>query len=106
MLKAGLGLLALAPLFFVINDNVLISGVWATALTSLLVHNGTGKIMCIDELLKSADFSKETNFKERLYNKLNMLFSDGELDDDEAASVVAARGVISLPVCHRESKDD
>lgn len=59
--------------------------------------------MYIDELLKSADFSQETNFRERLYNKLNMIFSDGELDDDEAATVVAARGVIA-PVCYREKK--
>ena len=50
--------------------------------------------MYIDEILKLADFSKETNFKERLYNKLIMIFSDGEIDDDETASVVAARGVI------------
>lgn len=59
--------------------------------------------MYIDELLKSADFSKETSFKERLYNKLNVIFSDGELDDDEAASVVAARGVI-VPVYYRKKK--
>ena len=60
--------------------------------------------MCIDELLTAADFSKETNFKERLYNKLNMILSDGELDDDEAATVVAARGVIGLPVHYRKKK--
>lgn len=62
--------------------------------------------MYIDEILKSADFSKETNFKERLYNKLNMIFSDDELDDDEVESVVAARGVIVLPVYYRKEKDD
>lgn len=74
-------------------------------MTSLLVHNRTGKTMHIDEILKVADFSKETNFKERLYNKLMIIFSDGEIDDDEAASVVAARGVI-MPVCYRDKKDD
>lgn len=62
--------------------------------------------MYIDEILKLADFSKETNFKERLYNKLNIIFSDGEIDDDEAASVVAARGGFVLPVYYREQKDD
>lgn len=40
--------------------------------------------MYIDELLIAADFSKETNFKEQLLNKLNMIFSDGELDDEAA----------------------
>lgn len=59
--------------------------------------------MYINEILEAADFSKETNFKERLYNKLNMIFSDGEIDDDEAASVVAARGII-VPVCYQEKK--
>ena len=72
-------------------------------MTSLLVHNRAGKVMYIDELLKSADFSKETNFKERLYNKLSMIFSDGEIDDDDAANVVAAGGVI-VPVYYREKK--
>lgn len=61
--------------------------------------------MYTDEILKVADFSKETNFKERLYNKLNMIFSDGEIADDEAASIVAARGII-MPVYHRDKKDD
>ena len=59
--------------------------------------------MHIDDILKSADFSKETNFKERLHNKLNIISSDGELDDDDAANIVAARDVISLPAYHQNS---
>ena len=61
--------------------------------------------MHIDEILKLADFSKETNFKERLNNKLNMIFSDDELDDEQAASVIAARGdfVNLLPAHHHKT---
>ena len=81
------------------------SGVKVIALTSLLVNNKIGETMHIDEILKVADFSKETNFKERLYNKLIMIFSDGEIDDDEAASVFAARGII-MPFNYREEKDN
>ena len=63
--------------------------------------------MHIDEILKSADFSKETNFKERLNNKLNMTFSDDEIDDDQAANVVVARGEFFnlLPAYHRKKGD-
>lgn len=56
--------------------------------------------MHIDDILRSADFSKETNFKERLHNKLNVISSDGELSDDDAATVTAARGIISSPAYH------
>ena len=60
--------------------------------------------MHIDEILKLADFSKETNFKERLSNKLNIIFSDDELDDDQAANVIAASGefVNLLPAHHHK----
>ena len=59
--------------------------------------------MYIDELLTAADFSKETNFKDQLFNKLNMIFSDGELDNDEAADIVAARGDV-VPIWDVENR--
>ena len=63
--------------------------------------------MHIDKILKLADFSKETNFKERLSNKLNIIFSDDELDDDQAANVIAARGeFVNLLPAYHQKKDD
>ena len=61
--------------------------------------------MDIEKLFKSADFSKETDFKERLYQKLNMFreirsikFDDDEICDDRLDEVVAAGGVLPASV--------
>lgn len=58
----------------------------------------------IERILKTADFSKESNFKERLLTKLNMRaaiedLNDGEIEDEEQLlNIVAASGRQSLPV--------
>ena len=63
------------------------------------------RIMDIERIIKSADFSKETNFKDRLDSKLNMRKSirrldleEDELDDEQLVNIVAARGLNTVPV--------
>ena len=53
--------------------------------------------MDMEMILNKADFSTENDFKNRLYNKLAMrnILEDGELDDETAGKVVAARGNLS-----------
>ncbi len=64
--------------------------------------------MYIEDMLKSADFTRETDFKERLYQKLNMIrairnvnvdsFGDEALCEDQLDNVVAAGGVLPASV--------
>ena len=64
--------------------------------------------MYIEDMLKSADFTRETDFKERLYQKLNMIrairnvnvdsFDDEALCEDQLDNVVAAGGVLPASV--------
>lgn len=60
--------------------------------------------MYIEQILKAADFSKETNFKEKLYSEFNNIFSDGEIDDEDLTDVVAARGgIVVSALCQDEN---
>ncbi len=61
--------------------------------------------MDTEKILKAADFSLETNFKEELNRKLhlaktmrNLNLEDEELDDEELDNIVAARGLNTVPV--------
>lgn len=62
--------------------------------------------MDIEKLFKSADFSKETDFKERLYQKLNMIRAirsirfddDDEISDDRLDDIVAAGGALPVSI--------
>lgn len=57
--------------------------------------------MYIEKILKAADFSKETNFKDELYSEFEAMLSDGEIDDEKLLNVVAARNSVTVPVNHQ-----
>ena len=60
---------------------------------SFLIQVGQIAIMDTERLFISADFSKETEFKERLENRLERrLLEDGEIEEEQMVNVVAARG--------------
>ena len=61
--------------------------------------------MDTEKILKSADFSMETNFKEELDSKLSLAKSmrslnreEDELSDEDLINIVAAKGLNTVPV--------